>query len=217
MKIQQNSRLRAHRSALVAGLLVCVLTGCGLFQRAERVYVDSREMQPLAVPPDLDAPKTVSSFEIPGYALPELAASGNQALPPKVLPSSEAEKARSRIRFGPTGLYLEVDDEPASVWRRLGFALNRGEMSVEQVLPDQRQYRVRFTHEPILVSKRNWFTSTVLFWKPLKFLDYSGSYLFEVQRATPETTRVMITDAEGRVLPMEQAEFILSRLQQRLG
>jgi uncharacterized lipoprotein len=138
-------------------------------------------------------------------------------MPPRVLSSTEAETARSRVRFGPTGLYLEVDDEAASVWRRLGFALNRGEMAVERVLLEERRYKVRFIHEPIRVSERGWLSRVFLFWRSPEILDYSGIYLFEVQRATSDTARVAILGADGEVLPMQQAEFVLARLQDRLG
>ena len=201
-------------SAVVLAMLVA---GCGILGRDRPVYVASAELEPLRVPSDLSQPRVANLFEIPGYSLPELAARGNEAMPPRVLSSADAESARSRIRFGPTGLYLEVDDEAASVWRRLGFALNRGEMSVQQVLLDQRRYQVRFIHEPILVSQRGWFSRMFLFWRSPEFIDYSGTYMLDVQRATPASTRVVILGENGEVLPMQQAEFVLGRLQDRLG
>jgi len=198
-------------------LLALIVAGCGLFGKDRPVYVASAEVQPWRVPPDLSQPRVANLFEIPGYSLPERAARGDEAMPPRVLSSAEAESARSRIRFGPTGLYLEVDDEAASVWRRLGFALNRGEMSVQQVLLDERRYQVRFIHEPILVSQRGWFSRMFLFWRSPEFIDYSGTYMLDVQRATPASTRVVILGENGEVLPMQQAEFVLGRLQDRLG
>lgn len=200
--------------ALSAALM---LAGCGLFGKDRPVYVASAEIKPLRVPPDLSQPRTENLFVIPGYSLPELAARGDESLPPRVLSSSEAESARSRIRFGPTGLYLEVDDEAASVWRRLGFALNRGEMSVQRVLPDERRYAVGFVHAPIVIAERGWFSRMFLFWRSPEFIDYSGSYMLEVQRATPTSTRVAILGENGEILPMQQAEFVLARLQDRLG
>lgn len=171
----------------------------------------------IEVPEDLDAPDTQAGFEIPGYSLPELAAQGDETRPPRVLSSAEAEQARSRIRFGPTGLYLEVDDEAASVWRRLGFALDRGDMSIENVIGDERRFRVRFEHEPIRVSDRGLFRKIFLFWQSPEYLDYSGTYVFEVQRETSDRSRVAILSADGDVLPMPRAEFVLSRLRERLG
>lgn len=211
----QACRLGAR--GLPAALVALLLVGCGALGGDRPIYVQSEEIQPLQVPRGLSQPRFENQFEIPGYSLPELAAAGDESLPPRVLSSAEAEAARSRIRFGPTGLYLEVDDEAASVWRRLGFALNRGGMSVEQVLTDQRRYAVKFSHEPIEVSRRGRLSRMLLFWRAPKFLDYSGRYLIEVQRETPERTRVAILGNSGEVLPMQQAEFVLAALQKRLG
>jgi uncharacterized lipoprotein len=198
-------------------LLAGISVGCGFNSNKEPIYAASEEVPPLRVPEGLSAPETQATFEIPGYSLPELAARGDESRPPRVLTSAEAEKARSRIRFGPTGLYLEVDDQAASVWRRLGFALNRGDMKIERVIDDQRRYRVQFDHDPILVSERGWFKKLFLFWRSPDYMDFSGIYLFEVQRDTSDSTRVAILDENGSVLAMEQAEFILARLQERLG
>lgn len=198
-------------------LLTGITAGCGFNSNKEPIYAASEEVPPLQVPEGLSRPETRSTFEIPGYSLPELAARGDETRPPRVLTSAEAENARSRIRFGPTGLYLEVDDQAASVWRRLGFALNRGDMSIDRVLNDERRYRVRFTHDPIRVSDRGWFKKVFLFWKAPEYIDHSGIYLFEIQRETTDTTRVAILDENGSVLAMERAEFVLARLQERLG
>lgn len=209
---------RLNRLKIVPLLLLLVTAaGCGFMGKKEPVYAASEEVPPLRVPDGLSTPETRSTFEIPGYSLPELAARGDETRPPKVLTSAEAEKARSRIRFGPTGLYLEVDDEAASVWRRLGFALNRNDMAIDRVLDSERRYRVRFSHDPIQVSERGWFKNLFLFWKSPEYIDYSGTYLFEVQRETTDTTRVAILDENGNVLAMERAEFVLNRLQERLG
>jgi len=207
-----------HRLKIVPILLVAgMAAGCVSNNKEEPIYAASEEVPPLRVPEGLSAPETKGTFEIPGYSLPELAARGDETRPPRVLTSAEAEKARSRIRFGPTGLYLEVDDQAASVWRRLGLALNRGDMAIDRVLDDERRYRVQFSHDPIVVSERGWFSKVFLFWKSPDYIDFSGTYLFEVQRETTDTTRVAILDENGNVLAMQQAEFVLARLQERLG
>lgn len=202
---------------IVPLVLLAFVAGCGFMRSDEPIYTVSEELPPLEPPEGLSAPNTESTFEIPGYSLPELAARGDESRPPEVPTSAEAENARSRIQFGPTGLYLEVDDTAASVWRRLGFAFNRDGMSIRQVLDDQRRFEVEFRHDPIPASDRGWLTTLFLFWKPRDKIDHSGTYLFEVQRETSDTTRVAILNENGEVLPMERAEFVLSRLQHRLG
>ncbi len=211
-----NKQLHCLKIVLIL-LVAGMAAGCVFNGDKKPVYAASEEVPPLRVPEGLSKPETRATFEIPGYSLPELAARGDETRPPRVLTSAEAEKARSRIRFGPTGLYLEVDDEAASVWRRLGFALNRGDMTIDRVLDDQRRYRVQFSHDPILVSERGWFSKLFLFWKSPDYINFSGTYLFEVQRETTDTTRVVILDEDGKVLAMQQAEFVLARLQERLG
>lgn len=199
-------------------VLAAIALSAGCFLRPETpAYVTSEEVSPIQVPEGLDAPDVRPVFEIPGYSLPELAAQGDESIPPQVLTSAEAEVARSRIKFGSSGLYLEVDDEAASVWRRLGFALDRGQLAIETVLPEQRRYRVEFQHDPILVSEPNFFKRVFMFWSAPEFLDFSGTYQFEVQIESNATTRVAIFDEAGEIVPMERAEFLLSRLQQRLG
>lgn len=196
-------------------ITVVLLTGC--FGSRTPVYVASEELPPIRVPEGLTRPPSQTTFEIPGFSLPELAARGDESRPPQVLPSSEAEQMRSRVRFGPTGLYLEVQDDAASVWRRLGFALNRGGMSIEEVLFDERRFVTRFSHEPIVAQERGFISRLFLFWRSPEMIDYSGVYQLEVQRETAQTTRVAILNRDGSVLPMEQAEYVLIRLQQRLG
>src|SRR6056297_1036164 len=205
--------------ARVAGavVLLALCSACGLLPDRGPAYAGSEEVPAIDTPPDLNEPETGSNFEIPGYSLPELAAQGDESRPPRVLTSAEAEQGRSRIRFGPQGLYLEVDETAAETWRDLGDALNRGDMSIDQVLEDQRRFRVLFAHEPIQVSQRSFLGKVFMFWKAPEYLDYSGTYLFEVQRETSDTTRVAILDADGNILPMQHAEFVLDRLRERLG
>lgn len=219
MKTDRGTDISRYPSArTVCGLaVVLIVAGCGFLRPDQPVYVGSEEVDPIDVPEGLTPPEVRPVYEIPGYFLPELAAQGDESVPPRVLTSAEAEKARSRIRFGPTGLYLEVDDEAASVWRRLGFALNRGEMAVERVLTDQRRYQVRFQHEPIQPAERGLFGRVFLFWKSQEVTDYSGTYVLEVQPESSQATRVAILDEQGNIIRMERAEFVLSRLQRRLG
>lgn len=202
-----------------AGLaaLLLLTSACGLLPDRGPAYVGSDEVPPIETPPGLNEPQTASNFEIPGYSLPELAAQGDESRPPRVLTSAEAEQARSRIRFGPQGLYLEVDETAADTWRELGDALDEGDMSIDQVLDSQRRFRVLFDHEPIQITQRNLIEKLFMFWKSPEYLDYSGTYLFEVQRETTDRTRVAILDADGNILAMQRAEFVLDRLRERLG
>ncbi len=199
-----------------AGLMVLVstlLSAC--FNRDQRpVYVDSEEIAPIEVPEDLAAPNVRPTYDIPGTFLPQLAASGDEARPPVVLSSAEAEASRSHIRFGPTGLYLEVEDEPDSVWRRLGFTLNRGGMNVREVDESERRYRFSFRHDPIEISRTG--LARFAFWRSDEVVDYSGEYTARVSEDGQET-QVTLLGNSGEILDMDQAEFVLAVLRERLG
>lgn len=204
------------RTCFIFALAISLLLG-GCFNRErDPVYVSSEEIEPIEAPPGLDEPRTRNLYEVPGYSLPELAAQGEQERPPEVQPSAVAEQSRSQIRFGPTGLYLAVEDQPDSVWRRLGFTLNRAGMQVEQVDENQRRYVFRFTHEPIQPDAG--FFDRLTFWSSPEAIDYSGRYVARVgDRTEGGVTRVELLDADGSVVAMDRAEFVLARLRERLG
>jgi len=201
-----------HRLFLI---LFAVVLATACFNRDSRpIYVQSEELPELEVPDDLSLPNARRTYEIPGAYLPQLAGVGDEASPPVVLSSAEAEASRSHIRFGSRGLYLEVEDEPSSVWRRLSFTLNRGGMSVRRADEDERRYRFLFEHDPIEVD-RGWMAA-LTFWQGDQFLDYSGEYRVELEE-DGRNTRVELLSAEGEVLQMDRAEFVLARLRERLG
>jgi uncharacterized lipoprotein len=208
--------IRTFNLIITSFLLVAVLgmlAGCAGRDR-QPIYIDSEELDPIEAPPGLSQPPSRSTFEVPGYFLPELAAQGSQR-PPRVQPSAEAERSRSHIRFGGAGLFLEVQDEPESVWRRLGFALNRDGMRVEEVDDSQQRYRFRFTHEPIEIERTG--LSRLAFWRSREVNDYSGVYRIKVREGGEDAAEVILLGANGEILEMEQAEFVLARLRDRLG
>lgn len=192
-----------------------MLSGCFGSER-DPVYVASKEIDPIEAPPGLDQPQTRNIFEVPGYSLPELAAQGEQERPPEVQPSAVAEQSRSQIRFGPTGLYLAVEDQPNSVWQRLGLTLNQEGMQVERVDESQRRYLFRFSHEPI--QPDTGLLDRLTFWSSPEVIDYSGNYMARVAaQADDGVTRVELLDADGSVVELDRAEFVLARLRERLG
>lgn len=204
------------RTVLILSLSTAfVLAGCFNSER-DPVYVASEEIEPIEAPPGLDQPSTRNIYDVPGYSLPELAAQGNPENPPEVQPSSVAEQSRSQIRFGPKGLYLAVEDVPDSVWRRLGFTLNRGDMQVRQVDENERRYIFSFNHEPVQPDVG--FLDRLTFWSSPDPVDYSGEYVARVgNKASDGVTAVELLDADGSVVELERAEFVLARLRERLG
>jgi uncharacterized lipoprotein len=206
---------RSRTIFILSLAMTLLLAGCFGSER-DPVYVSSEEIEPIEAPPGLDQPRTRNIYDVPGYSLPELAAQGEQERPPEVQPSSVAEQSRSQIRFGPTGLYLAVEDQPDSVWRRLGFTLNRGGMQVEEVDEGQRRYVFRFSHEPI--EPDTGILDRITFWSSPEAIDYSGNYVARVAtQADNGVTRVELLDSDGSVVELDRAEFVLARLRERLG
>ena len=221
MRLSKSNRTRYFRGFMNSKLLILMsmllvaglATGCAARDR-QPVYVGSDEVQPIRAPEGLSQPRVRTTYQIPGYFLPELAAVGNEARPPRVLPSAEAEASRSHIRFGPTGLFLEVQDEADSVWRRLSFALNRGGMNVRTVDESARRYLFDFRHDPIALDRTG--LSRLAFWRGTEVMDYSGRFRAEVQ-PDGDNARVILLHQDGRVIDMETAEFVLAVLRERLG
>lgn len=204
--------MNLHRVLLI---LVASILATACFNRGDRpIYAQSEDLPELEVPDDLSLPNVRRTYDIPGTFLPQLAGVGDEASPPVVLSSAEAEASRSHIRFGSRGLYLEVEDEPESVWRRLSFTLNRGGMTVRRADEAERRYRFIFEHEPIEVD-RGWMAN-LAFWQGDEFLDYSGEYEVLIE-GDEGNTRVDILSGQGEVLQMDRAEFVLARLRERLG
>lgn len=197
-------------------LLALVVLSTACFNRDRQpVYVDSDEVEPIRAPEGLSQPRVRTNFDVPGYFLPQLAAVGDEARPPRVLTSAEAEASRSYIRFGPTGLHLLVEDDPDSVWRRLGFSLNRGGMSVRDVNESDRVFRFHFEHDPVEVQRRGLF-ARMAFWRGTEVMDFRGIYQARVE-GDGDRTRVALLDERGDVVEMDRAEYVLSILRERLG
>jgi uncharacterized lipoprotein len=205
--------LKPVATILLLFALLAMLVGCAGRDR-QPVYAGSEEIDPIEAPPGLDQPQPRTTYEVPGYYLPELAAQGS-VRPPRVQPSIEAERSRSHIRFGPHGLFLEVQDEADSVWRRLGFTLNRSGMQVREIDESVRRYRFHFSHDPIEVRRTG--LSRLAVWRGSEIIDYSGDYRIEVREREEEVTDVILLDARGDILEMDRAEFVLARLRDRLG
>ncbi len=200
-------------NCIILGVAVVALTACG--QRENRpIYTQESEVEELEAPEGLDKPSFSRTYVIPGEFLPELAGQRDESRPPRVLSSEEVEQARSRIQFGSRGLYLEVDDEAGSVFRRLGFALERDGMRVLESDPDEDMYLFRLDHEPIVEERRG--VSRLAFWRRAAIYDYSGEYRIELEEQG-DRTRVNLLDSRGDILDLDPAEMVLSRIRDRLG
>lgn len=204
-----------YRTILIM-LLAGMVAACG--GRDKRpLYTQSEEVQPLEVPEDLARPDTRRALRVPGEPLPQLAGVRDESAPPEVLPSAEIQNANSRILFSPRGLYLEVDDRLDSVWRRLGFTLNREGLSVLETDPDAYIYRFRVSHDPVVLKPR-WYERIFQF-QGTEYVDYSGEYQVELIGGGDDggITRVHLMDGRGGIVGLDRAEYVLAVIRDRLG
>ncbi len=198
---------------LMCALAVLLLSACAGRDR-QPVYLQSEEVDPIRVPAGLDEPRIRPTFEVRGVFLPEMAGQ-HEARPPRVLPSAEAERSRSHIRFGPRGLFLEVQDEAESVWRRLGFSLNRAGMQVREVRQERNQYLFRFNDDPTIIDRSG--LARLAFWRGTERIDHSGDFVAEIEAVNDRSTRVLLFNSAGDLVEMDQAEHVLAVLRDRLG
>lgn len=201
------------RSLLLLALAL-MLAACAGRDR-QPLYVQSEEIPPLQIPAGLDQPTIRPTFQVHGAFMPEMAAQ-HEIRPPRVQPSAIAERSRSQIRFGPRGLFLEVQDEADSVWHRLGLSLNRGGMQVREIRPERQQYAFRFNDDPTEVE-RGRVARLALFWRGAEVIDHSGDFIAEVEPINERATRVLLFDSAGNLVQMDRAEYVLAVLRDRLG
>lgn len=191
-----------------------LLSACGA---GRQVYLESDEAKPLEVPTGLDQPNLENALLIPGRSAPQLAGRA-EANPPLVMSSEEAAQSSTNIRYGDGALYLLIEDEIESVWRRLGFTLNRGQMSLEQRDDERRRFHFRYLQPPAPAGDRS-FWDTVFFWRRSDPLDFTGQYQIQLRAddADLQRTRAYLFNGEGQPAPPEAADHLFGVIQQRLG
>ena len=205
--------------ASVGVVFAILLAGCGGAEERP-IYAQSPETQPIQVPPGLDQPETQAALRIPGESAPELAGLRQGATPPQVLPSAEASTNTSSVRYGADAgaLYLLVEDRLESVWRRLGFTLNRRDMSLQRSDESARVYEFSYTRRSP-AEEEGGIWDTIMFWRGGDSEDYSGVYRVRLQSddERPEATRVYLFRGDGSAAPAAAADHLLGLIKQRLG
>lgn len=196
--------------ATVLGLLLAV-TGCGyLEQRAEYEHV--AEGQRLEVPPDLDAPDERRALRVPNATDSQVqggAVSDRPGSPDSVDASDPSDAGDARERTA-----LVVDDDVESVFRRLGFALER--IGVEIVERDAQAgyYVVDYVDTRAREQRPNVISRWVLRRQGPE--DFSGNYRLEV-RDDAAGTMVILLDDRGQAAPDRVAAELLGAIDARLG
>lgn len=197
-------------------ILVSVLTGCAAGDRMP-IYIQGEEVADLKVPESLDAPQTRQDYEIPGYYLPELAASGDVGRPPQVQTSAEAEASMAHIRFGAKGLHLEVEADQASVTEELAYVLDHEEVGLILRAVDVSEHRFEFSyrHDSYVVPRSGF--SRLAIWRSPEIVDHTGQFMIDVVAIGEDRCRIELLRGDGGIVGMEQAEHILAMLRDALG
>lgn len=216
MKPQANTRQKYWQAAsLVVALSACVLmlASCRMFGHKEKqpLYYSATETPPLEIPEGLDRPVAASALVIV-VPLAPLPAKEMQIVPPRVSSQTEATKDGSGLRWSAEGVYLFVQDAQTSVYRRLGLAIKRSELSLSEASVEGG-YQFEYFHDTRDPDRG--FFSRLAFWRD-DGPNYSGSYQ-AITRADGENTQVFIRNADGSDADQDAAEHLLIILGQRLG
>ena len=204
----------AARLLLSAGC-VLLLSSCGLFghkKEKQPLYYSANETAPLKIPPGLDRPSSSSALIIttPEAPLPQ---KEMKAEPPRITSESAAGKRNPRIHWAPEGAYLLVHDTQKSVYRRLGYVIERSELSMSKSSLEDG-YRFEYFHDP-KDPDRGFFSKVFLWWRH-DGPNYSGSYQ-AVTQADGEDTKIFIRNGDGSEADPDAAEHLLNIIGQRLG
>lgn len=120
-------------------LLICLVvfttlaSGCSLLGSREQPWAQAQQEKPLKVPPGMNAPSSAAAMHVA-----DVSASANQmyvnknGMPPGI--GNGSAKAAASISGGPaTSKSLVFSDTPDSVYRRVGMALQRGDVGTVTV------------------------------------------------------------------------------------
>ncbi|MEM1412541.1 MAG: hypothetical protein AAGH19_09295 [Pseudomonadota bacterium] len=193
-------------------LLAATLSACSWFKEKPPEYLESREAEPLRVPEDLDAPVYRTPLVI---SAPEMRMPAGDELnpgPPRAVSTGGRGDANAYIAWSAEGVYLSVADSPESVYRRLGFAIERTGM---RPLPAADSGDQRFEYVHIRYDDRS-FWQKLAFWNDGKGPDYSGVYQARVTSDGGDA-RVYLQLDSGAPADTSAAEHILGIFMERLG
>jgi uncharacterized lipoprotein len=201
-------------------LLVTVITmsmaSCSWFGKEKKekqpTFYAAEEVPALTIPEGLDRPNNTNALMIQAPMAP-LPAKELQSVPPRVTSQSNTENENAYIRWGSSGIYLQVADTQSSVNRRLSHAAQRSGFSYREQ-GTGNGFFVQYNHVVAKDPDEGWF-SKMLFWRD-DGPNYSGEYLITTE-ADGEETRIFIRNADGSDADQNAAEYLLVKLDERLG
>jgi len=199
-----------HASILLLALLMLVVAACSSSSKKPEYY-DQVETTPLEIPEGMSKPDQSSALVIrtPYMPPPSMIL---QDMPPRISSTTSGIDANSRLSWSAQGIYLLVEDTPASVQRRLAIVIERSGM--QRIRTDVNGvYRFDYYQTFDTVDG---FISKLAFWNRDNSEDYSGAYQIFAQPAG-DSTRVYIKYADGTDCEPDAAEHMLAVLSERMG
>lgn len=204
------------RLTLALGLSA-TLGACSLFSSSQSSYEPVDETEALEIPPDLDAPDTSAAVRVPNSTYSRVAggpvrdeAPGLGATPT----ASQPAAAGNQLVWDSGVRSLQLADSEESAWRRVGFALERIGLSVEDSERETGTYVVEYVDQSARDARPNVFSRWILRRKGPT--DHSGTYQVRIQSAG-DGVLVQLMDEDGAPADATLTEEILGALLDRLG
>ncbi len=191
--------------------LLTVLAGCHWFHRHGPEYLDSKEGKPLKIPPGMSAPKSNNPMLISVGPMRMPTGDELKPAPPRVVSTAGGHDSNTHMAWSAEGAYLFVKDTPASVARRLGYAIKRSGM---KLLEKDDNGAYKFQYQQQHVDKEGFF-HRIMFWRDGP-RDYSGTYRLALKQ-DGKNTRVYLYETDGSSADTETSEHILGIFMERLG
>lgn len=203
---------RKSKFALTCILASLLMQGCSWFKEKPPEYIGSDEGSPLDIPQDMDALVYVRPIEV--RVAPMRIPSGDELdpRPPMAVATGGRGDANAVLAWSAAGVYLQVQDSPESVARRLGFAIERSGMRMIERHPDGSH---EFEYVQLRVDNRGFFEK-MMFWRNDGNGNHSGVYRTRVD-ADGENSRVFLTYPAGQPASTASAEHVLVIFMERLG
>jgi len=201
----------AQVTRIFALSLFVLLGGCHWFHRQGPEYLGSEEGKPLKIPQGMNAPKGHNPMVISVGPMRMPTGDELKPQPPRVASTAGGRDANTHMAWSAEGGYLFVKDTPASVARRLGYAIKRSGMSLIEK-DDNGDFK--FEYHQQYVEKEGFF-HRMMFWRDGP-RDYSGTYRLAL-KADGKNTRVYLYETDGSSADAETSEHILGIFMERLG
>lgn len=204
--------VKTTQQVLLVLLGVLLLPACSWFKEKPPEYLNSDEGTTLQVPDDLDPIVYVRPIEI---AIPPMRLPSGDELnpgPPRVVATGGRGDTNAFLAWSAQGVYLQVNDTPDSVARRLGYAIERSGMSMIERGPAGAY---EFEYVQMRVDDRGFFEK-MMFWRSDQGPNHSGSYRTQLE-ADGDQTRVFLLYSTGNPADTAAAEHVLGIFMERLG